>query len=135
MTLGRPNRIKAEMNMTPMIDVLLVLIIIFMLITPTTSRGLEALVPQSAEPTAPARSEIVITVRSDGTLQLNRESMDLRMLESRLSVLFRSGVNQAIFLRGDRDLEFARIAQVIDLARGIGVYRVGLMTQSGDDFH
>lgn len=120
MSLSLPGRIRAEMNLTPMIDVLLVLIIIFMLITPTTSHGLEALVPQPYESTAPARSEIVITVRTDGTVQLNRESMDLRTLESRLGSLFRNGANQAIFLRGDRDLEFARIAQVIDLARGVG---------------
>ena len=127
MSLSLPGRVRAEMNLTPMIDVLLVLIIIFMLITPTTSHGLEALVPQPHE-SAPARSEIVITVRTDGTVQLNRESMDLRALESRLGSLFRNGTNQAIFLRGDRDLEFARIAQVIDLARGVGAYRVGLMT-------
>jgi len=128
MTLGLPGRVRAEMNLTPMIDVLLVLIIIFMLITPTTSHGLEALVPQPSQSNAPARSEIVVTVRSDGTVQLNRESMDLRTLESRLSVLFRNGANQTIFMRGDRNLEFARIAHVIDLARGVGVYRVGLMT-------
>jgi biopolymer transport protein TolR len=99
-----------------------------MLITPTTSHGLEALVPQLSESTAPARSDIIITVRIDGTVQLNRESMDLRMLEGRLAILFRNGANQAIFLRGDSDLEFARIARVIDLARGVGAYRVGLMT-------
>jgi biopolymer transport protein TolR len=128
MSLSLPGRIRAEMNLTPMIDVLLVLIIIFMLITPTTSHGLEALVPQPYESTAPTRSEIVITVRTDGTVQLNRESMELRTLESRLGSLFRDGANQAIFLRGDRDLEFARIAQVIDLARGVGAYRVGLLT-------
>ena len=116
------------MNLTPMIDVLLVLIIIFMVITPNTSHGLEALVPQPSESTAPARSDIVITVRIDGTVQLNRESMDLRMLESRLAILLRNSANQAIFLRGDSGLEFGRIAQVIDLARGIGAYRVGLMT-------
>jgi biopolymer transport protein TolR len=128
MTLGLPGRIRAELNLTPMIDVLLVLIIIFMVITPTTSHGLEALVPQPSKSTAPARSDIVITVRIDGTAQLNGESMDLRMLESRLAVLLQNGANQAIFLRGDSDLKFARIAQVIDLARGVGAYRVGLMT-------
>ena len=128
MTLGLPGSIRAEMNLTPMIDVLLVLIIIFMVITPTTSHGLEALVPQPSESTAPVRSDIVITVRIDGTVQLNEESIDLRMLESRLAGLLRNGANQAIFLRGDSDLKFATIAQVIDLARGVGAYRVGLMT-------
>lgn len=128
MSLGGPPRLRAEMNMTPMIDVLLVLIIIFMLITPITSLGLEALIPQPADPAPPAPAEIVITVRADGTVQLNQEPMDLQMLQTRLVGLFRSGGSRAVFLRGDKGLEFASIARVIDLARGVGVYRVGLMT-------
>ena len=97
MAVGGSGSTKSDINMTPMIDVLLVLIIIFMLITPTTSRGLEALVPQPSDSSTPSRSEVVITVRADGTVQFNQESMDLRMLESRLSRLFRPGRNCLLY--------------------------------------
>ena len=125
---GGSPRLKAEMNMTPMIDVLLVLIIIFMLISPRVPVGLEAQIPHPADQAHPAPAEIVITVHADGTVQLNQESMNLQLLKVRLSDLFRSGSGQTIFLRGEKSLEFASVAQVIDLARGVGVYRVGLMT-------
>ncbi len=121
---------KATINMTPMIDVLLVLIIIFMVITPTTSRGLKALVPQtSVEPQHPvAVHEIVVTVQRGGRVLLNQEALDLPSLEQRLHRLFSDGASDVIFIRGDKDLEFASIAQVMDLARGSGVRRVALMT-------
>ena len=127
MSLGTNSRQKAEINLTPMIDVLLVLIIIFLVISPRTSRGLDALVPQPSDSTSPT-SPIVITVRADGSFRLNQESLDLPDLQVRLSTLLQPGTDQVLFLRGERDVDFGRIAQVIDLARGIGVYRVGLLT-------
>ena len=127
MSLG--GRQKAEINVTPMIDVLLVLIIIFMLITPTRSRGLTALVPQppSGEH-PPATEDIVITVLRDGNVRLNNESLDLPALQARLTRLFQYGASQVVFLRADKDLEFGAIAGVIDLARGSGVDKIALMT-------
>jgi len=72
MSLGGPGRLKADVNMTPMIDVLLVLIIIFMVITPITPKGLEALIPQASQGPAAASDDLVITVRSDKSLRLNQ---------------------------------------------------------------
>ena len=128
MSLGTKAGLRAEINITPMIDVLLVLIIIFMVITPTTSVGLDALVPQPADSSHPQNEAIVVTVHGDGTYQLNSETLDLRGLRARLENLYRNGADQVIFVRGDKNLEFGQIAEVIDLARGAGVYRVGLMT-------
>jgi biopolymer transport protein ExbD len=129
MTAGGGGKQKAEINMTPMIDVLLVLIIIFMVITPITSRGLRTQVPQpdSRERQAAAH-EIVVTVRADRTVLLNQEPLDLAGLQQRLLALFKHGANAPIFVRGAGDIEFARVAEVIDLARGAGVIRVALMT-------
>ena len=130
MTSGSQGKQRAEINVTPMIDVLLVLIIIFMVITPVTSRGLETQIPQES-PTAAAeapRHDIVVTVKEDGTLMLNRELLSLAHLRERLSQLYRSGPDQPIFVRGERGLEFARVAQVIDAAHSAGVNRVALMT-------
>ena len=128
MSLGPGRRIKAEINLTPMIDVLLVLIIIFMMITPVPSQGLDALVPHPADASAPPQSPIVITVLTGGSVLLNQESLAIDALRNRLVRLFANGAKQVIFVRGEKDVEFAQVAQVIDIARGVGVDRVGLMT-------
>jgi biopolymer transport protein TolR len=132
MSLGSKGGHKAEINMTPMIDVLLVLIIIFMVIAPTKSRGLDALIPQNSttpDTNQPERHDIVVTVNGNGQVSLNQEDMDIAALQSRLLALFKMGANAVVFVRGDKDLPFADIAEVIDIARGAGVNRIGLMTR------
>ena len=120
-----------SINMTPMIDVLLVLIIIFMVIIPSKSVGLHALVPQPSTETSPAHEEshdIVITVRRDGSVALNQEELDIPRLRERLLRLFsEQGAINVVFVKGDRDLEYASIAQVIDMTKGSGVGRIALM--------
>ena len=128
---GRKGQ-KAEINMTPMIDVLLVLIIIFMVITPVTRRGLEALVPQAAAADAGVAAPehaIVISVGGGHVVRLNAEAMDLETLRARLAVLFRNRAAEVVFVRGEKGLEFQQVAEVIDVAKGAGVERVGLMTR------
>jgi biopolymer transport protein TolR len=132
MSLGTKGGQKADINMTPMIDVLLVLIIIFMVIAPTKSRGLDALVPQTSnapERTQPARHDIVVTVNGNGQVSLNQEEMDLPTLQARLLALFKTGANAVVFVRGEKDLPFEEVSQVIDIAKGAGVNRIGLMTR------
>jgi len=118
--------------MTPMIDVLLVLIIIFMVITPLAPRGLRALVPQPA----PARREsehpahgIVITVAQDGSVRQNQESVDLSKLGERLVRVFGAATDHALFVRAHKDVQFAAVARVIDIANGAGLNRIALMTE------
>ena len=118
--------------MTPMIDILLVLIIIFMVITPLTPRGLGALLPQTPAPDAHPPStpgDVVITVEGDGTVHLNAERVDLARLHERLVRLFETRGNSVVFVLGGKDLYFRQIAEVIDIAKGAGIDRIGLMTQ------
>jgi len=133
MSLGSNGRRRAEINVTPMIDVLLVLIIIFMVIAPLPSTGLHALLPQAASqdpPSAePLSHDIVITVCADLSVRLNQEPVLLEDLHNRLLGLFRNHPNHVIFVRGEKGLEFQPIAQVIDIARGVGLDHVALMTQ------
>ena len=128
MSMGSSRGPKAEINLTPMIDVLLVLIIMFLVITPVPSRGLDALVPQPSDGGNPASPPIVITVRGDGTFRLNQEALDFAALQRRLTQIFVRATNQAIFVRGDGDVDFAPVAQVIDMARGLGISHVALMS-------
>ncbi len=123
---------KADINMTPMIDVLLVLIIIFMVITPLTPKGLEALVPQPAPPgvktAASDTRTVVIVINKDKSMLINTEPTDENKLGTRLEEIFKTRAERVVFVKGDPDLEFQSVAKAIDIAHGAGIDKVGLMT-------
>src|SRR5579872_5561314 len=116
---------KCDMNMTPMIDVLLVLIIIFMVITPLTPKGLEALVPQPAPPNQQQNDAdqrtVVVSVAKDKSMMVNTEPTDENKLGPRLEEIFKTRAERLIFVKGDPDLEFQDVAKVIDIAKGVGI--------------
>ena len=117
--------------MTPMIDVLLVLIIIFMVITPLTPKGLEALVPQPAPPNQKSDADqrtVVIDIHKDKSMMINTEATDENKLGPRLEEIFKTRAERVVFVKGDNDLEFQVVAKVIDIAKGVGIDKVGLMT-------
>ena len=123
---------KADINMTPMIDVLLVLIIIFMVITPLTPKGLEALVPQPPPPNQKTQEDnsrtVVITINRDKSMMINQEQTDENKLGQRLEEIFKTRAERVVFVKGDPDLEFREVAKAIDIAHGAGIDKVGLMT-------
>jgi len=122
----------ADINMTPMIDVLLVLIIIFMVITPLVPKGLDTLVPQpnpNPEKQQPQQNRtIVIQVAIGGGLKINQEDVTEANLGTRLEEIFKTRAERVAFVKGDDNLEFKEIAKVIDIAKGAGVDKIGLMT-------
>lgn len=126
----------ADMNVTPLIDVLLVLLIIFMVITPLTPHGLDALVPQPPPPNAPKnqapdRTIVVQVIKGSGdrpNLKINQDDVSWDNLESRLSEIFKTRAEKVMFVKADTDLPFQDVAQVIDIAHGAGVDKVGLIT-------
>jgi biopolymer transport protein TolR len=132
MAIGGHGGQVANINMTPMIDVLLVLIIIFMVITPLTPKGLEALVPQPVPPNQPQNDAdqrtVVVSVAKDKSMMINTEPTDENKLGPRLEEIFKTRAERLIFVKGDPDLEFQDVAKVIDIAKGVGIDKVGLMT-------
>jgi biopolymer transport protein ExbD len=130
MTLAGGGNQKADINVTPLIDVLLVMLIIFMVVAPVTPVGLKTVVPEQARvdpPPGPA-PEIVLSVAADGSLSLNQEPMEEAALGPRLRAIFASRVNSTVFVRGDKSLEFRKVAHAIDLCNAAGIRRVALMT-------
>jgi biopolymer transport protein ExbD len=122
----------ADINMTPMIDVLLVLLIIFMIITPLTPKGLEALVPQppppGAQQTQADQRTVVIVINRDKTILINQEPTTETNLGSRLEEIFKTRAERVVFVKGDPDLEFQYVARAIDIAKGAGIDKIGLIT-------
>src|SRR5205814_7038923 len=110
----------------------LVLIIIFMVITPLTPKGLEALVPQPPPPNQkPNQSDqrtVVIVIDANHNLSINSEATDEAKLGPRLEEIFKTRAERVVFVKGDPDLEFSAVARVIDIAKGVGIDKVGLMT-------
>jgi biopolymer transport protein ExbD len=133
MAVGGSKGAMSEPNIVPLIDVLLVLIIIFMVITPTTPQGLDTLVPQ---PTPPNTKEdpallaktIVVQVAAGGKVLINQDETTWDQLGPRLDDIFKQRAEKVAIVKGDDSVEFAQVARAIDIMRGSGIDSVGLIT-------
>jgi biopolymer transport protein ExbD len=118
--------------MTPMIDILLVLLIIFMVITPLTPHGLEALAPEPPDkknqPPPDQDRTVVIVIDKDKSMHINNEDTDMDKLGARLEQIFKTRAERVVFVKGDPDLEYQTVARAIDIAKGAQIDKVGLMT-------
>ena len=119
----------AEVNVVPLIDILLVLLVIFMVIRPQVQAGLQVELPQQTMTKTPAPVDvIVVQVFADGSLRINMVPVQWQDLHGRLADIFRMRASRVAFVRGDGTLEFGVIARAIDVMRGSGITTVGLMT-------
>jgi biopolymer transport protein TolR len=130
MMVGGKRGVVSEMNVVPLIDILLVLLVIFMII-PVHNKGLDALVPQSSTtaPDTPKRDDvIVVQVLADGTMRINQEPVTYESLDARLEEIFKMRASRIAFIRGDAPVEFGVVAKVIDVMHTSGIASVGLLT-------
>jgi biopolymer transport protein TolR len=132
MSVGGNKGSMSEPNIVPLIDVLLVLIIIFMVITPRTPTGLDALVPQPPPPNQKQQPDdnrtVVVQVMQNGKLMINQDATTWDLLGTRLSDVFKQRADKVAFVKGDDNVEFGEVARAIDIMRGSGIDHVGLIT-------
>ena len=122
----------AEMNVVPLIDILLVLLIIFMVITPLTPKGLDTLVPQP-NPNKEQNQDlndktVVVQVAQNGKLKINNEDATWEGLGPRMEQIFKDRAEKVAFVKGENDVLFMDVARAIDIMRGSGIDKVGLIT-------
>jgi len=129
---------KASPNIVPLIDILLVLLIIFMVIQPRIPKGLDTLVPQPNpdKPDQPQQEDVrtvVVSIDATGALKINQDPVEKMYLGARLEEIFKTRAERVMFVRGDKDLTFSAVAEVIDIAKGAQIDKVGLITQDVEE--
>jgi biopolymer transport protein TolR len=119
----------AEINVVPLIDILLVLLIIFMVISPRVPVGLPVSLPEpSPSPVPPSPDVIVVRLLADGALRINQDPVAWPNLQGRLEEVFKMRASRVAFVRADGSLEFGVAARAIDVMRASGIVSVGLLT-------
>lgn len=133
MSVGENHKgVVSEMNVVPLIDILLVLLIIFMVISPLTPQGLEAHIPQERSSPPPAdQSEdaVVVQISAEAGLRINQQAVEWNGLGDKLTQIFKSRSLRVAFVQGHGEVEFRHIARAIDIMRSAGIEKVGLLTQ------
>ncbi len=123
---------KSEPNVVPLCDILLVLLIIFMVITPVMQKGIDVKLPETQRDDGDGGGDtrgIVLTLESDRTVKINQDLVDMNLLENTLRDLYQTRTDKTIFIRADETLNYQDVLRIIDIAKGAGIEVLGVIPE------
>jgi len=127
---GKSRTTMAEINVTPLVDVMLVLLIIFMITAPMLQHELDVNLPVAAGiPQVTTEDQVVLTVNKQGNIYLDQTTYTLDTLRPKLQTLYQTRRNKDIFLRADTDVPYGKVIQVMDEVKKAGILKLGMLTQ------
>jgi len=134
-TSDSDESVIADINVTPLVDVMLVLLIIFMIAAPMLHQGIEVSLPESSATTLPVRAEdpLVLSIKEDGLVYLQDQPVHETLLVERLKAMIAARGDDSVFLKGDRRVPYGRVVEVMNLLYEGDVTRVGLVTEQPED--
>ncbi len=134
MAVGGTTSTKSDPNVVPLIDILLVLLVIFMVITPSTQKGIDLKLPETSQDQSGATSNVIIlSLKGDMTVMLNQQKVPYEILESRLRETYQTRQDKTIFIRANSKLPYKEVVKIIDIAKSAGVEVIGIVPERYDE--
>ena len=129
-SMGGKEEVKSEPNVVPLCDVLLVLLIIFMVVTPLVQKGVDVKLPSALNTASmPDSPDVVLAVKKDGTLYVNQDKVTMENLQNALEEAFLTVSEKKLYIKADQDIEYGKIVDLIDVMREAGIEILGIITE------